>query len=268
MDQRTPLSQGAPVRQFVVDKIIGDGASCLVYEAHYLDSGNHRKEIILKECYPYNSGTSRIGSKIVWSSLEEQEKAFQRFNNAYEIAAKIQNEAGAQSVSVYSLDKFEENGTQYVATIPNGNSYDKTKTDDIADIIRTVLALTNAVTVFKNVYSTDGEEETEIDTILVTNNGIVFLEIKNAKKDITISQDGRLLYENQISYHNDSIGDKMEKKRRLLKYQIEKEMQRLGVDKFGKPVRIESFFCCCILLRPCDSKESVRFRRTQQLPAW
>lgn len=32
----------------------------------------------------------------------------------------------------------------------------------------------------------------------------------------------------------------MEKKRRLLKYQIEKEMQRLGVDKFGKPVRIES----------------------------
>lgn len=96
------------------------------------------------------------------------------------------------------------------------------------------------LTVFKNVYITDGEEETEIDTILVTNNGIVFLEIKNAKKDITISQDGRLLYENQISYHNDSIGDKMEKKRRLLKYQIEKEMQRLGVDKFGKPVRIES----------------------------
>ena len=145
MEQRNPLSQGTQVNRFVIDRVIGYGASCLVYEAHYLDSGNHRKEIILKECYPYNSGTTRIGSKIVWSSLEEQEKAFQRFNNAYEIAAKIQNEAGAQSVSVYSLDKFEENGTQYVATIPNGNSYDKTKNDDIADIIRTALALTNAV---------------------------------------------------------------------------------------------------------------------------
>ena len=145
MEERNPLSQGTQVIRFVIDRVIGYGASCLVYEAHYLDSGNHRKEIILKECYPYNSGTTRIGSKIVWSSSEEQDKAFQRFNNAYEIAAKIQNEAGAQSVSVYSLDKFEENGTQYVATIPNGSSYDKTKTDDIADIIRTALALTNAV---------------------------------------------------------------------------------------------------------------------------
>ena len=145
MEQRTPLSQGVSVQQFVIDRVIGYGASCLVYEAHYLDSGNHRKEIILKECYPYNSGTTRIGRKIVWSSTEEQEKAFRRFDNAYEIAAKIQNEAGAQSVSVYSLDKFAENGTQYVATIPVGKSYDKTKSDDLADIIRTALALTNAV---------------------------------------------------------------------------------------------------------------------------
>lgn len=145
MDQRTPLSQGASVRQFVVDKIIGGGASCLVYEAHFLDSCNNRKEIILKECYPYNAGTARVGNKIIWSNPAEQEKAFLRFNDSYEAAAKIQNMAGAQSVSVYSLDKFEENGTQYVATIPNGNSYDKTKTNDLADIIRTALALTNAV---------------------------------------------------------------------------------------------------------------------------
>ena len=145
MEHRNPLSQGTQVNRFVIDRVIGYGASCLVYEAHYLDSGNHRKEIILKECYPYNSGTTRIGSKIVWSSSEEQEKAFRRFDNAYEIAAKIQNEAGAQSVSVYSLDKFTENGTQYVATIPVGKSYDKTKSDDLADIIRTALALTNAV---------------------------------------------------------------------------------------------------------------------------
>lgn len=145
MEQRNPLSQGTQVNRFVIDRVIGYGASCLVYEAHYLGSGNHRKEIILKECYPYNSSTTRIGSKIVWSSSEEQEKAFWRFNNAYEIAAKIQNEAGAQSVSVYSLDKFEENGTQYVATIPNGTSYDKNESKDITDIIRTALALTNAI---------------------------------------------------------------------------------------------------------------------------
>ena len=51
MEQRNPLSQGTQVNRFVIDRVIGYGASCLVYEAHYLDSGNHRKEIILKECY-------------------------------------------------------------------------------------------------------------------------------------------------------------------------------------------------------------------------
>ena len=47
--------------------------------------------------------------------------------------------------------------------------------------------------VFKNVYITDGEEETELDTVPVNNNCIISLEIKNAKQDITISEDGRLL---------------------------------------------------------------------------
>ena len=145
MEQRTPLSQGALVRQYIIDKRIGEGASCLVYEAHYLDSGNHRKDIILKECYPYNAGITRVGSKMIWSDPAEQDNVFSRFDTAYEVASKIQNTAGAKSVSVYSLDKFEENGTKYVATIPNGNSYDKNESEDIADIIRTALALTNAV---------------------------------------------------------------------------------------------------------------------------
>lgn len=145
MEQRIPLSQGETVQQFVIDRVMGFGASCLVYEAHYLDSSKHRKEVILKECYPCNVGASRIGKEIIWSDAEEQEKAFLRFDNAYEIAAKIQNVAGAKSVSAYSLDKLTENSTQYVATIPNGTSYDKNESKDIADIIRTALALTNAV---------------------------------------------------------------------------------------------------------------------------
>lgn len=145
MEQRIPLSRGTQVNRFVIDRVIGFGASCLVYEAHYLDSSNHRKEVILKECYPCNAVASRIGNKIIWSNSDEQEKAFLRFDNAYEIAAKIQNVAGAKSVSVYSLDKLAENSTQYVATIPNGTSYDKNESKDIADIIRTALALTNAV---------------------------------------------------------------------------------------------------------------------------
>lgn len=108
--------------------------------------------------------------------------------------------------------------------------------------------------VFKNVYITDGEEETELDTVLVTNNGIIVLEIKSAKQDITISEDGRLLYDNEISYHNACIGEKMKKKRRLLKYQIEQEMKNHGITLFEKPVRIES---CIVFSTPYKTRINI-----------
>lgn len=145
MEQRIALTQGANVERYIIDDVIGFGASCLVYKAHFLDNANHQKEVILKECYPYYAGTTRIGNKIVWSNAEERDAAFLRFRQAYDVASEIQNTANAKSVSAYSLEILPENGTQYVITIPDGDSYDKTKSDDIADIVRTALALTNAV---------------------------------------------------------------------------------------------------------------------------
>jgi len=145
MEQRIALTQGSNVKQYIIDDVIGFGASCLVYRAHFLDNANHQKDVILKECYPYNAGTTRIGNKIIWSNTEERDTAFQRFHHAYDVASEIQNTANAKSVSAYSLEILNENGTQYVITIPNGDSYDKTKSNDIADIVRTALALTNAV---------------------------------------------------------------------------------------------------------------------------
>ena len=145
MEQRIALTQGANVKHYIIDDVIGFGASCLVYKAHFLDNANHKKEVILKECYPYYAGTTRIGNKIMWSNAEERDTAFQRFRHAYDVASEIQNTANAKSVSAYSLAILSENGTRYVATIPDGDSYDKAKSDDIADIVRTALALTNAI---------------------------------------------------------------------------------------------------------------------------
>jgi hypothetical protein len=91
---------------------------------------------------------------------------------------------------------------------------------------------------YRNVYVSDGTDETEIDNIVVTNSGIIVLEIKSAKTDITIAEDGRLLHENEISFHNVSMGDKMGKKRALLKYQIETIARERGYDL---PVHIDSY---------------------------
>lgn len=91
---------------------------------------------------------------------------------------------------------------------------------------------------FRNVYVADQETETEIDNVILTNNGIIVVEVKSAKHNITIGEDGRLLYSNSESYHNESIGDKMSAKRRLLKARIENALRERGLDI---PVHIDSY---------------------------
>ena len=91
---------------------------------------------------------------------------------------------------------------------------------------------------FRNVYVADQETETEIDNVILTNNGIIVVEVKSAKHNITIGEDGRLLYSNSESYHNESIGDKMSAKRRLLKARIENGLRERGLDI---PVHIDSY---------------------------
>lgn len=91
---------------------------------------------------------------------------------------------------------------------------------------------------FRNIYVADQKTETEIDNVILTNNGIIVVEVKSAKHDITISEDGRLLYANSESYHNESIGEKMSTKRRLLKINIENKLRERGLDI---PVYIESY---------------------------
>ena len=105
--------------------------------------------------------------------------------------------------------------------------------------------------VYRNVYITNGEEETELDTVLVTNNGIIILEIKGAKQDITIAKDGRMLFGNEVSYRNDSIGKKMEKKRRLLKEYMEQELASRGKRLL---VRVES---CIVFSTPYKARITV-----------
>ena len=91
---------------------------------------------------------------------------------------------------------------------------------------------------FRNVYVADQETETEIDNVILTNNGIIVVEVKSAKHNITISEDGRLLYSNSESYHNESIDDKMSAKCRLLKTRIENKLREHGLDI---PVYIDSY---------------------------
>ena len=84
---------------------------------------------------------------------------------------------------------------------------------------------------FKNIYITDGNKETEMDAVIVTKSGLIILEVKNAKEDITIDPDGRILFNNSSCYHDISIGDKMSMKRELLRKRMKEEFKANGIDE-------------------------------------
>lgn len=90
---------------------------------------------------------------------------------------------------------------------------------------------------YRNVYITNSIEETEMDSVVLTKNGFIILEVKNAKEDITLAPDGRILFNNSSCYHDISIGEKMDKKRRLLRTRLEEEFANRGVNK---EVKIDS----------------------------
>ncbi|MDO4650685.1 MAG: nuclease-related domain-containing protein [Eubacteriales bacterium] len=93
------------------------------------------------------------------------------------------------------------------------------------------------VKIYRNVYVTDGIEETELDTVIVTDSGIMILEIKTVKTDITFSPEGRIIRNNDECYEKMSMGEKMRQKRRLLMARVQKELDARGLDI---PVQVDS----------------------------
>ncbi len=90
---------------------------------------------------------------------------------------------------------------------------------------------------FRNVYVSDGELETELDDVILTESGFIILEVKNVKTDITISENGRILYANEACYHDISICEKMQIKRDLLEHELKRELKNRCLDI---PVWIDS----------------------------
>lgn len=147
--KRIPLKKGEKVTSnynYIIDGVLGSGATCIVYDAHFVDSHGNKKEVKLKECYPYGMSVERIDNNLVWSKEDEKTSAMANFESSYNILSQMQNEESVKDATIYTLDMFKANNTRYIATIPTfGESYDKCSNDDILDIVTTCLALTNAV---------------------------------------------------------------------------------------------------------------------------
>lgn len=83
---------------------------------------------------------------------------------------------------------------------------------------------------FKGVYLTDGVDETEVDNLILTKNGLLLLEVKNIKSNVTITSEGRLVIGNDASYDKRPIVESMKLKRKLLRNSLQKTLTKKGYD--------------------------------------
>lgn len=143
---RIPLKQDENLqlnnRQYTIDKVIGRGATCIVYSAYYKDSINHRHYVNIKECYPHNVGITRKGQMLCWKSLEEKSQHIAEFHKAYDKVVLCQN----GNYTVHAFDIFECNNTAYIIMDANdGVTFDNDCSDKLVDILTTVKLLTHVV---------------------------------------------------------------------------------------------------------------------------
>lgn len=92
--------------------------------------------------------------------------------------------------------------------------------------------------VYRNVYITDGQDETELDAIVLTDSGVIILEVKKVKSDLTLTEDGRMVFASDECYDKIPLGEKMALKRKLLKNALEKAVASTGMDI---PVYVDSY---------------------------
>lgn len=108
---------------------VGRGASCIVYDAEYIDSIGVAHNIRLKECYPAYLLIERkdCGALIPFDANKEQfQEEKERFNQAYQRNVTIGNTLGLINSTINSTDIFSCNNTCYsIMALSEGSDYSK-----------------------------------------------------------------------------------------------------------------------------------------------
>ncbi|MCI6653601.1 MAG: hypothetical protein MSH11_09390 [Ruminococcus sp.] len=128
-------------KEYQISSIKGDGANCIVYEAHYEDKLGLKHKVNIKENYPFSAEIIRKGKKLIWKSEDEREQCRELFISSYRRLMEFQN----NNYAVKTFGLFDCNNTQYIVMDYNdGVTFDK---DDasLKDILKTIRLLTYVV---------------------------------------------------------------------------------------------------------------------------
>jgi len=137
--------------EYIIDSVVGDGATCIVYSARYTDHAGLCHSVLLKECYPYADNVSRNGKMLLWADENVHQNSLSSFKSAYAKLMARQTTAKLRNSTSHAFDLFETNGTLYSVTdITEGTTFDKDKSKGLSDILKTALALSKVVGKYHN----------------------------------------------------------------------------------------------------------------------
>ena len=140
-----PVTGEGTTRQVYIEQVIGEGASCIVYDGFFVDVSGVKERCRLKECYPLDAKIVRQGNRLVWSEPAERLSAQKRFQSIRQISFNMRYnpEVGNQ----ITKSGYYENGDNFylIMDINHGQTLDKENTKDINRILKITLKLTQLV---------------------------------------------------------------------------------------------------------------------------
>lgn len=140
----TVSSEGSD-RKYQIDRIIGEGASGIAYDAHRIGVSNAVPRCRIKECYPAECGVKRAGNELLWTDSESKDAAFERLKNAHKIMVELRDDASVGN-NITSAELCEGNGTLYsVMEVNHAISYARDKEKQLAKILDSIKHLTKVV---------------------------------------------------------------------------------------------------------------------------
>lgn len=140
-----PVTGEGTTRQVYIERVIGEGASCIVYDGFFVDVPGVKERCRLKECYPLDAKIRRQDNRLVWDDPAEKLTAQKHFQSIMQKSIELHNEPDVGNRIVKS-NYYEDHDNFYlIMDIHHGQTLDKDNTQDINRILKIVLKLTQLV---------------------------------------------------------------------------------------------------------------------------
>lgn len=116
---------------YTVEKELARGASCIVYEASYVNNSGAKRIVRIKECYPFSLTIERCGNGFlvpIESDRNRFEERKEKMRVAFDLGNELFNISGLTNFTTNTVDIYELNNTYYVVTVYQEGvtlSYDK-----------------------------------------------------------------------------------------------------------------------------------------------